>query len=224
MPASTSATPTLCQGGAITKHGEATVEAANDVLMEIDAVATMLADLEKSEPVHDPETGGYTYAISEKEREETEQLRAKIEQQHDEAVSRAARLAIEGNTYIREVAEQDPDLQRAIDQAEKHAQRPEEEKDKTPANVDTVAEQQRDLRYDEAERQPNDPEVREAHELASTVDATNRLQNQIARDKEAAQRSGETTRSDPAQHIPRLEELEREELEKRERDRDDRER
>ncbi|WP_292579211.1 conjugal transfer protein TraA, partial [Mesorhizobium sp.] len=83
---------------AITKHGEAIVEAANDVLMEIDAAATMLADLEKSEPVHDPETGGYTYAINKKEREETEQLRVKIEQQHDEAISRAARLAIEGNT------------------------------------------------------------------------------------------------------------------------------
>lgn len=210
---------------AVTKHGEAIVEAANDVLMEIDAAATMLADLEKSEPVHDPETGGYTYAISEKDREETEQLRAKIEQQHDEAISRAARLAIEGNTYIREVAEQDPDLQRAIDQAEKHAQRPEEEKDKTPANVDTIAEQQRDLRDEEAGRQPNDTDAREAHELASTVDATNRLQDQVNRDKEAAQRGGETTRTDPAQqHIPRLEELEREELEKRERDRGDRER
>ncbi|TIR63468.1 MAG: conjugal transfer protein TraA, partial [Mesorhizobium sp.] len=173
----------------------------------------------------DPEIGGYTYAISEKEREETEQLRAKIEQQHDKAISRAARLVIEGNTYIREVAEQHPDLQRAIDQAEKHAQRPEEEKDKTPANVDTIAEQQRDLRNEEAERQPNDTDAREAHELASTVDATNRLQDQVNKDKEAAQRGGETTRTDPAQqHIPRLEELEREELEKRERDRDDRER
>lgn len=41
----------------------------------------------------------------------------------------------------------------------------------------------------------------------------------------AAQRGGETTRTDPAQqHIPRLEELEREELERRERDRDDRDR
>ncbi|TIL60587.1 MAG: conjugal transfer protein TraA [Mesorhizobium sp.] len=210
---------------AITKHGEAIVEAANDVLMEIDAAATMLADLEKSEPVHDPETGGYTYAISEKEREETEQLRAKIERQHDEAISRAARLAIERNTYIREVAEQDPELQGAVDQAEKHAQRPEEEKDKTPVNVDTVAEQQRDLRNEEAERQPNDTDAREAHELASTVDATNRLQDQANKDKEAAQRGGETTRTDTAQqHIPRLEELEREELEKRERDRDDRER
>lgn len=210
---------------AVTKHGEAVVEAANDVLMEIDATTSKLADLERPEPRHDPETGGYTYTVSEKEREETEQLRAKIEQQHDEAISRAARLAIEGNTYIREVAEQDPDLQRAIDQAEKDTQRPEEEKDKTPANFDATDEQQRDLRREEPDRQTNDPDAGEAHELASAVEATNRLQDRVIKDKEAAQRGGETTRTDPAQqHIPRLEELEREELEKRERDRDDRER
>jgi hypothetical protein len=59
-----------------------------------------------------------------------------------------------------------------------------------------------------------------ASSLASTVYATNRLQDRLNKDKEAAQRSGESTRTDPAQqHIPRLEELEREQ---RERDRDDR--
>lgn len=100
-----------------------------------------------------------------------------------------------------------------------------EEKDETPSNVDAIDEQQRDLRQEDPDRQPNDPDAREAHELAATVDATNRLQDQVNKDKEAAQRGGETTRTDPAQqHIPRLEELEREELEKRERDRDDRER
>ncbi|TIT87118.1 MAG: hypothetical protein E5W59_21625, partial [Mesorhizobium sp.] len=77
---------------------------------------------------------------------------------------------------------------------------------------------------EEAERLPDEP-AEQAHELASTVDATNRLQDKLNRDKEAAQRGGETTRTDPAQqHIPRLEELEREELERRERDRDDRDR
>jgi hypothetical protein len=123
------------------------------------------------------------------------------------------------------VAEQDPDLQRAIEKAEKDTQRPEEEKDKTSANVDAPDEHQRDLRQEEPDRQPNDPDAREAHALASAVDATNRLQDQVNEDKEAAQRGGETTRTDPAQqHIPRLEELEREELAKRERDRDDPER
>jgi hypothetical protein len=100
-----------------------------------------------------------------------------------------------------------------------------EEKDKTPANVDTTAEQQRDPRQVEPDRQPTGEDAREAHELASTVDATNKLQDRLNREKEASQRGGETTRTDPAQqHIPRLQELEREEMERKERDRDDRER
>ncbi|RWL75813.1 MAG: conjugal transfer protein TraA [Mesorhizobium sp.] len=189
---------------AVAKHGEAVVEAANDLLIEIEHNREGLDRIEAGDLPHDPKA-----------------FRAGLEQ----ALERAAELAVQGNTYMREVAEQDPDLQRAIEEAEKGAQRPEEDKDNTPAKVDTVAEQQRDLRNDETERQPNENEAREAHELASTVDATNRLQDRVDKDKEAAQRGGETTRTDPAQqHIPRLEELEREEMDKRERDRDDRER
>ncbi|RMI14894.1 conjugal transfer protein TraA [Sinorhizobium meliloti] len=110
----------------------------------------------------------------------------------------------------KEFAEAEPDL--------------DEEKGKAPANVDAAAEQGREAR-DEPDRRPIDNDTREAHELASTVDATNRLQDRLDRDKEAAQRSGETTRTDPAQrHIPRLEELEREQMQQRERDRDDRDR
>lgn len=110
----------------------------------------------------------------------------------------------------KEFAEAEPDL--------------DEEKGKAPANVDAAAEQGREAR-DEPDRRPIDNDTREAHELASTVDATNRLQDRLDRDKEAAQRSGETTRTDHAQqHIPRLEELEREQMQQRERDRDDRDR
>ncbi|MDX0931164.1 conjugal transfer protein TraA [Sinorhizobium medicae] len=110
----------------------------------------------------------------------------------------------------KEFAEAEPDL--------------DEEKGKAPANVDAIAEQGREAR-DEPDRLPIDNDTREAHELASTVDATNRLQDRLSRDKEVAQRSGETTRTDPAQqHIPRLEELEREQMQQRERDRDDRDR
>jgi len=76
-----------------------------------------------------------------------------------------------------------------------------------------------------AEAEPDLDDTREAHEVASTVDATNRLQDRLNKYKEATQRSGETTRTDPAQqHIPRLEELEREQMQQRERDRDDRDR
>ncbi|PTE06675.1 relaxase/mobilization nuclease domain-containing protein [Mesorhizobium helmanticense] len=188
---------------AVAKHGEAVVEAANDVLMDIETSREGLDRIEAGELSNDPRV-----------------FRSDIER----GLARAAELAVQGNTYMREVAEKDLDLKRAIEAAEQSQERPAEEQGKTPANVDAVTEQQRDLRPEEAERRPDEP-AEQAHELASTVDATNRLQDKLNRDKEAAQRGGETTRTDPApQHIPRLEELEREELERRERDRDDRDR
>lgn len=109
--------------------------------------------------------------------------------------------------------------------AERVGEQSAEQKDKTPTNADAVVEQQREPRLEEPERQPIDPDAREAHELTSTVDATNRLQDRVNKEREVTQRGGETTRTDPAQqHIPRLEELERDEIERKERDRDDRER
>lgn len=189
---------------AVAKHGEAVVEAANDVLMDIETSREGLDRIEAGELSNDPRV-----------------FRADIER----GLARAAELAVQGNTYMREVAEKDPDLKRAIEAAEQTRERPAEEQGKTPANVDAVTEQQRDPRPEEVERWPDEPAEREAHELASTVDATNRLQDKLNRDKEATPRGGETTRTDPAQqHIPRLEELEREEIERRERDRDDRDR
>ncbi|MER9664214.1 conjugal transfer protein TraA [Mesorhizobium sp. M0159] len=188
---------------AVAKHGKAVIEAANDVLVDIETSREVLDRTEAGELSNDPRV-----------------LRADIER----GLARAAELAVQGNTYMREVAEKDPELKRAIEAAEQTQERPAEEQGKTPANVDAVSEQQRDPRPEEAERRPDEP-AEQAHELASTIDATNRLQDKSNRDKEAAQRGGETTRTDPAQqHIPRLEELEREELERKERDRDDRDR
>lgn len=126
--------------------------------------------------------------------------------------------------FMREVAEQDPELRRAIEQTETNSDRPAQTKDKA-SPVDSNSEHQRDLHTEASDLQPNDSGAREAHELASAVDATNRLQDRLNKDRDAAQRTGETTRTDPAQqHIPRLEELEREQTEQRERDRDDRDR
>ncbi|MCA1408972.1 conjugal transfer protein TraA [Ensifer sp. IC3342] len=206
---------------AVAKHGEAVVGAGNEAMIEIEHYREGLDRIAAGE--FSADRGG---------------MQAGLQQ----AMERAAQLAVDGNSYLRDVAEQDQDLRQAIDRAEKQAEvqdrqddgradvinrnddRPIEEKDKTPGNVDAVADQRRVVR-DEPDRQPIDNETREAHELASTVDATNRLQGRLNRDKEAAQRSGETTRTDPApQHIPRLEELEREQMEQRERDRDDRDR
>ncbi|RWA84899.1 conjugal transfer protein TraA [Mesorhizobium sp.] len=188
---------------AVAKHGEAVVEAANDVLVDIETSREGLDRIGAGELSNDARV-----------------FRAEIER----GLARAAELAVQGNTYMREVAEKDPELKRAIEAAEQTQERPAEDKGKSPANVDTVTEQQRDPRPEEAEHRPDEP-AEQAHGLASAVDVTNRLQDKVARDKEAAQRGGETTRTDPAQqHIPRLEQLEREELERRERDRDDRDR
>ncbi|WP_028055624.1 hypothetical protein [Sinorhizobium medicae] len=187
---------------AVAKHGEAVVVAGNEAMIEIEHYREGLDRIEAGEFSADRKEG----------------MQAGLNQ----ALERAAQLAVEGNSYIREVAEQDPGLQRAIEQEENKY---EEVKDRAPSNAETVDEQQRDLRAEEADRQPIDDDARAAHELASTVDATNRLQDRLNKDREAAQRGGETTRTHPAQqHIPRLEELEREQNAQRERDRDDRDR
>ncbi|MQX61934.1 conjugal transfer protein TraA [Sinorhizobium meliloti] len=207
---------------AVAKHGEAVDEGGNEAMIEIEHYREGLDRIEAGE-----------FSAGRKD-----EMQAGLQQ----AMERAAQLAVEGNRYLRDVAGQDQDLRQAIERAERQAEaqdlgdderadvknrdddRPIEEKDKAPANVDAVADQRREVRG-EPDRQPIDNETREAHELASTVDATNRLQDRLNRDKEAAQRSGETTRTDPAQQrIPRLEELEREQMEQRERDRDDRDR
>lgn len=207
---------------AVAKHGEAVVEGGNEAMIEIEHYREGLDRIEAGE-----------FSAGRKD-----EMQAGLQQ----AMERGAQLAVEGNRYLRDVAGQDQDLRQAIERAERQAEaqdlgdderadvknrdddRPIEEKDKAPANVDAVADQRREVRG-EPDRQPIDNETREAHELASTVDATNRLQDRLNRDKEAAQRSGETTRTDPAQQrIPRLEELEREQMEQRERDRDDRDR
>ncbi|UTV41903.1 conjugal transfer protein TraA (plasmid) [Ensifer adhaerens] len=168
---------------AVAKHGQAVVDAGNDAMKEIEHYREGLEWIEAGE-----------FSADRKEA-----MQAGL----DQAIEKAAHLAVEGNSYVREVAEHNADLQRAIDQAETNIDRPSEAKEKARTSAaETVDEQQRDLRAEEKERTPIDNDVREA-----------------------AQRSGETTRTDPAQqHIPRLDELEREQMELKERDRDDRDR
>lgn len=191
---------------AVAKHGQAAVDAGNDAMVDIDHYRDGLDRIEAGEFSADS--------------------RQAMQAGLDQAMERGAKMAVEGNSYLREVAEQDPDLQLAIDQAENNADRPSEVKDKAmTSTAETVDEQQRDLRAEEADRTPIDNDAPEVHELGSTVDATNRLQDRLNKDREAAQRTGETTRTDPAQqHIPRLEELEQQQIEQKERDRDDRDR
>ena len=187
---------------AVAKHGQAVVDAGNDAMVDIDHYRDGLDRIESGE-----------FSADRKEA---------IQAGLDQAIEKAAQLAVEGNSYVREVAEHDADLQRALGQAETNVGRSTEAPPSTP---DVTAEQERGLRGEEEDRSPLDNGAREAHDLAAAIEATNRLQDRLNKDREAAQRSGETTRTDPAQqHIPRLEELEREQTEQKERDRDDRDR
>ncbi|RVI62637.1 conjugal transfer protein TraA [Sinorhizobium meliloti] len=314
---------------AVAKHGEAVVEAGNEAMIEIEHYGEGLDRIEAGEFSADRKGG----------------MQAGLQQ----AMERAAQLAVKGNSYLRVVAEQDQDWRQAIDRAEKQAEVdrqddgradvikavqtviadridrlnerlseiaevsyatrnevsaerqfladmngqldklgpgdvldlsrtetdygydeeeaasaresgvdyvPSIERDRQEheTHIDSVAPQleqlrahgvtidadfkvaappsQRDfdaymneLAKEFAEAEPDLDDTREAHQLASAVDAKNRLEDRLNKDKEAAQRSGETRRTDPAQqHFPRLEELEREQMQQRERDRDDRDR
>lgn len=192
---------------AVAKHGEAVVEAGNDALLNVEHFRQGLAYVEAGEFGEDS--------------------REQFERGLERALEQTAQLAVSGNSYLREVAAQDPDLRAEIekigwldDQPNKN-----ESAKQNPTTSDAMDERQRDLRADRDDERPEGPDEREAHELAAMVDATQRQQDRVNKDREAAQRSGDTTRTDPAQqHIPRLEELEREQIEHRERNRDERER
>lgn len=87
---------------AIAKHGEAVVEAGNEAMIEIEHYREGLDRIEAGE-----------FSPDRKER-----MQAGLQQ----SMERAAQLVVEGNSYLREVAEQDQDLRQAIDRAEKQAE------------------------------------------------------------------------------------------------------
>ncbi len=191
---------------AVAKHGEAVVEAGNDAMANVEHYRSGLAHVETGE-------------LGDENREQ-------YEKGLEASLHHAAQLAATGNGYLRDVANEDPELRAEIETIERNEERGDENKsNKQPVTADTADDRQRDIRVDLEEERPIGQAEREAHQLAETVDATQRQQKSVNRDREAAQRGGETTRTDPAQqHIPRLEELEREQVEQRERNRDDRDR
>lgn len=191
---------------AVTKHGEAVVEVGRDAMANVEHYRSGLAHIEAGE-------------LSDENREQ-------YEKGLEASLHHAAQLAATGNGYLRDVAHEDPELRAEIETIERNEERGDENKsNKQPITADTADDRQRDLRVDLEEERPIGQAECEAHQLAETVDAPQRQQTSVNRDREAAQRGGETTRTDPAQqHIPRLEELEREQVEQRERNRDDRDR
>ncbi len=181
----------------VAKHGEDVVERANDLLIEVDAAREQI------------------------DRAQAEGRSADVaEQDYSWALSQAAKLALAGNSYMREVAETDEDLRRAVETADRaengkhaatgaHAGADERRRD-----VDDETERGSDVRADPADL-----------EISAGADHEQRGTERRERGPEAAPQTGETNRTDPAQqHVPRLEELERKAREERERDRDDFER
>lgn len=199
---------------AVAKHGEAVVEAGNDALLNVEHFRRGLAYVEAGEFGEDS--------------------REQFEKGLERALEQTAQLALSGNSYVREVAAQDPELRAQIEKIEAEIDKIErfgsdqDENQSGKQNAvssDATDERQRDLQADRDDEHPEGPDEREVHELAAMVEATQKQQDRVNKDREAGQRSGDTTRTDPAQqHIPRLEELERGQVEQRERHRDDRER
>jgi hypothetical protein len=192
---------------AVAKHGEAVVEAGNDALLNVEHFREGIAHVEAGEFGEDS--------------------REQFERGLEQALQHTAQLAASGNSYLREVAAQDPELRAEIEKIERDETRQDDNQSnkQIPASSDATDDRQLDLQADRDDERQDGPDEREAHELAAVVDATQRQQDRVNKDRETAQRSGDTMRTDPAQqHIPRLVELEREQVEQRERDRDDRDR
>lgn len=177
---------------AVRKHGAQIVERANDVLIEIDAARERLDRAEAEGRDTEEQELGYAAALNE-----------------------AAKLALAGNSYMREVAETDDDLHRAIVAAE----RGEDGKHAATSAGAAEDDRQRDG-DDDAERSSGTADPAD-QELALETGDEERRRGPGEREQKPATQSSETHRSDPAeQHVPRLDELERKAREDREQDRD----
>lgn len=155
----------------------------------------------------------------------------------------AAEAAVEGNGYIRDLAKQDQELSAEIDKIDRHDGRSvNDDANPDPSANDATAENERDRQPEIDGEVTQDADAREEHERiqleiarlrsegysrAAISERSFEIEDKVRADmdREAGRSGGETTRTDPAQqHVPRLEELEREQTEQRERDRDDRDR
>ena len=118
-----------------------------------------------------------------------------------------------GNSLIREIAEVDEELRVAIEVAERSRERG----GKSGQGGDTEPQSRIDIEFVNAHQGEPDRSSRDAFENQSGGD------DRQLRQERTSSRAGDTTRSDPAQqHVPRLDQLQREAEERRERDQDDR--
>lgn len=215
---------------AVTRNGEEVVERGNDAMLEVEIAREAI-----DRAVYDGRDPSNAEA----------QLRLELE--------RAARLAVAGNSWIREIAESDQELHQAIDKVERTEPRIDVDRavnaddrntrpidhrtalndgngptapaaNVEPGSADAEAERQGNLLRD-AERERMHADSPTHDDQVPVVDETI-----ASRARDAAERTTGSTRSEatptdpPQQHVPRLQELEREIEERHERERDDRER
>lgn len=182
---------------AVARHRLRTVEEANEIMLEVEH---------------------YREAIELADAGEIKANKASLQASLNFELTRAGELGAAGNSLIREIAEVDHDLRIAIEAAERSRERGgkmtlEGESSIAIQAVSAVETMRRD-----EDGEPSRVQT-EGEEGRPTTDGTQPSRERIS------SRSGDTTRTDPAQqHIPRLEELQRETDERRERERDDRER
>ncbi|MGE0284636.1 MAG: conjugal transfer protein TraA, partial [Rhizobiaceae bacterium] len=181
---------------AVARHGEDVVERANDLLIEIEAAR------ERIDRAQDE--GRSTEAA---------------EVNYVQALNTAAELATAGNSYMREVAERDEDLRRAVSEAERAGG------GKGAATSADAGVDERNRDATGAEHRSDIVDEQADHDIAAHANPEARRASRSDRERDTSPRSGDASRTDPAQqHVPRLEELEREAREQKDRDRDDFER
>jgi hypothetical protein len=213
------------------RHGEEVVQRGNDVMVEVD---TARESIERAK-----EDG-------------RDAASAKADLERD--LGRAARLAVEGNSWLREIAETDRDLRQAIETEElRHGREPagDDRKPERASNggdnhlgtssddrvSDAVrssssaqgaggveAEQLRELSREDRSDTATEDQAEDRHD-ARPFDHERRPRTNEERATPVRSADERSARSDPPQqHLPRLREIEREIDERNERDRDDRDR
>jgi hypothetical protein len=134
-----------------------------------------------------------------------------LKKELDTHIAKAAELGASGNGVIREVAEVDDDLRAALQSLERDRLRRDNEKSFTRAQTDEAISSNRGMPQGEQNQTRSDD-----RDLQSQEDP---------RDTASRHETGDTIKSAPAkQHVPRLEEMQREAKERNERNQDDRER
>jgi hypothetical protein len=182
---------------AVSRHGLAVVQAANQILVEIERAR---------EAIERVEAGAA----------DGQDVRA-LKQELDIGLGKADDLGTADNTLIREVAEVDVELRTTLIAVER--ERIEREKSLSEG-CEILRSNERNGREELEDR--GSPGGSDAGRNQSGIRSN---ENERSREREAQQHApGDTTRTDPAkQHVPRLEELQRE-ADQRERDQGDRER